>query len=146
MNTYGTSEVGFLKAVLGQQKTELEGLRAQIYDMETTMAHMSGAIRIGKYYKDVANQQRYQLERQAAEMEALRAENQRLREEKEAAEAIAKKPNMEGLLEAIVDQQQSELGLLREEVCDLKNKNAELQMEMDIPYSIMKIIDDTTPE
>jgi len=148
MNTYGTSEVGFLKAVLDQQKIELDGMRSQIYDMETTMAHMSGAIRIGKYYKDVADKQRFQLERQAAEMEALRAENQRLREEKEAAEAIAKKPNMEGLLEAIVDQQQSELGLLREEVWDLKNKNAELQMEIDIPDSLLKLIevDDATPE
>lgn len=146
MNTYGTSEVGFLRAVLDQQKAELEYMRTQIYEMETTIEYMSGVIRMGKYYKDVADQQRFQLEKQDAEMKALRAENQRLREEKEAAEEIANKPKMEGLLEAVVDQQQCELGTLREEIWDLKNKNAELQMEIDIPFSLMKIIDedDTT--
>jgi len=148
MNTYGTSEVGFLRAILDQQKVELEYMREKIQYLETTIEYMSGAIRMGKYYKDVTDQQRYQLEMQAAEMNALRAENQHLREEKEAAEAIAKKPKMEGLLEAMVDQQQCELGTLRKENWDLKNKNAELQMEIDIPFSLMKIIDedDTTAE
>ena len=106
-----------------------EQLREYIDEMEISMRMMSGKVQMGEFYKNVSHQQHMRLERQAAQMEQLRAENRRLREEKEAAEAIANKPKMDGLLEAIVDQQNCELKRLRKEVLDLKNKNAELQME-----------------